>query len=213
MGSCLTWRSAARPVKVSWKLLALCCVSWTLRGDGRQSWCLNTGAVETSDTPSDTHGLFQTRAVPLHVSLHLLWVRLSLTHTHSHCVPKWVWCSGLFIDLFYNKMGFLRIPAAFVFFLFNIYCDSSSVAFIHTAESHFMSNKACRTLFTMKVLVTKCFYLPFLLDWANMTNSSIHSLHPSTYPCQGCREDVAYPRYHRARGGIHPGQVTSQTQG
>lgn len=92
------------------------CVSWTLRGDGRRSWCLNTGAVETSDTQSDTHGLFQTRAVPLHVSLHLLWVRLSLTHTHSHCVPKWVWCSGLFIDLFYNKMGFLRIPAAFVFF-------------------------------------------------------------------------------------------------
>lgn len=91
------------------------CVSWNLRGDGRQSWCLNTGAVETLDTPSDTHGLFQTRAVPLHVSLHLLWVRLSLTHTHSHCVPKWVWCSGLFIDLFYNKMGFLRIPAAFVF--------------------------------------------------------------------------------------------------
>lgn len=115
VGSFLTWRSAARPIKVSWKLLALCCVSWNLRGDGRQSWCLNTGAVETLDTPSDTHGLFQTRAVPLHVSLHLLWVRLSLTHTHSHCVPKWVWCSGLFIDLFYNKMGFLRIPAAFVF--------------------------------------------------------------------------------------------------
>lgn len=46
--------------------------------------------------------------------------------------------------------------------------------------------------------------------FVNVTESP--SIHPA-YPYQSGAGAGAYPRYHRARGSVHPGQITSLTQG
>jgi len=69
-------------------------------------------------------------------------------------------------------------------------------------------NYFCSLIF----FLTQCSMLVRLNFYDKTIHPSIHFLYPLN-PWVGSRGGGAYPSGHRARGGVHPGQVASPSQG